>query len=412
MLNLNSLVPKTYNSGTHRLIAPEETIARVRPFMAEMGITRIANVTGLDWIGLPVVMVCRPNSRSLAVSQGKGLDLAAAKASGLMETIELYHAERITLPLKLGSYEDLQSTHHLVEVTHLPRTTSSRFHPLMPLLWIEGYDLLQDRSIWVPYETVSTNASLPQPTGSGCFIATSNGLASGNHLLEAISHGICEVVERDATTLWHLLSEEERQQTCIDLDTIDDSSCREVLEKYDHAGIFVTAWETTTDIGIPSFICMIRERTEDQSRLLYTSSGMGCHPARHIALLRALTEAAQSRLTLISGSRDDVFRNEYEAGLRNVEDLRRYCTVIEDKSQLRDFCKVRLWNVETFNEDVIWELENLRAAGIRQVIAVNLTKSKFSLPVVRIIIPGLEGPDKLPGYLPGHRAQVQMKRNI
>lgn len=60
-----------------------------------MGITRVADVTGLDRIGIPVVMVCRPNARSLAVSQGKGIDIEAATVSGLMESVELYHAEHI-----------------------------------------------------------------------------------------------------------------------------------------------------------------------------------------------------------------------------------------------------------------------------------------------------------------------------
>ena len=82
-------VPKAFRRGTHRAVAPAETVARVRPFLAAMGITRVANVTGLDHVGIPVVMVCRPNSWSLAVSQGEGLDLAAAEASGLMEAIEL-----------------------------------------------------------------------------------------------------------------------------------------------------------------------------------------------------------------------------------------------------------------------------------------------------------------------------------
>ncbi len=94
---------KTYRLGTHRTVDPAATLARVRPHLASMGITRIANVTGLDRTGVPVVMVCRPNARSLAVSQGKGLTLDAAKASGVMEAIELYHAERIELPLKLGA---------------------------------------------------------------------------------------------------------------------------------------------------------------------------------------------------------------------------------------------------------------------------------------------------------------------
>src|SRR5947207_13818095 len=107
---------KSYYRGTHRLVSPQHTIDKISGLLPVMGITRVANVTGLDHIGIPVVMVCRPNSRALAVAQGKGLTLAAAKASGVMESIEAYHAERITLPLKLASYEELCHTHRLVDV--------------------------------------------------------------------------------------------------------------------------------------------------------------------------------------------------------------------------------------------------------------------------------------------------------
>src|ERR687891_2259925 len=107
---------KAYRRGTHRTIAPATTLARVQPYLAALGITRIANVTGLDRIGVPVVMVCRPNSRSLAVSQGKGVTLDAAKASGLMEAIELYHAEHALLDLKLATYHELANTHVVVDV--------------------------------------------------------------------------------------------------------------------------------------------------------------------------------------------------------------------------------------------------------------------------------------------------------
>ncbi|MHC4093368.1 MAG: YcaO-like family protein, partial [Planctomycetota bacterium] len=68
--------------GTHRTVSPAETLARLTPLLPQMGITRVANITGLDFIGIPVVMVCRPNSRSIAVAQGKGLELVAAKVSG------------------------------------------------------------------------------------------------------------------------------------------------------------------------------------------------------------------------------------------------------------------------------------------------------------------------------------------
>jgi YcaO-like protein with predicted kinase domain len=399
---------KIFRDGTHRLLAPEETAARAGRFMPAMGITRIANVTGLDCIGIPVVMVCRPNSRSLAVSQGKGLDLALAKASGLMESIETYHAEHITLPLKLASYEELRYTHPVVDVGALPSITGSLFHPNLRILWIEGHDLLRDVSVWIPYELVHTNYTHPLPTGSGCFTLTTTGLASGNHVLEAMSHAICEVVERDATTLWHVMDKETQQGTRIDLDTVDEVSCRQILDKFERAKVAVAAWEITTDVGIPSFLSAIMDRKEDRLRLLYPSVGTGCHPARHIALLRALTEAAQSRLTYIAGSRDDAIRSRYERS-RDPDALQQYRAQILTAGPVRSFQDVPTWSAETFDEDIAWELDRLRSVGMKQVIVVNLTQPVFGLPVVRVVIPELEGSDHVPGYALGARAQTLLE---
>ena len=372
--------------------------------MPVMGITRIANVTGLDCIGVPVVMVCRPNSRSLAVSQGKGLDLDAAKASGLMESVELYHAERISLPLKLCSYEELRYTHRVADVTQLPRPRDSLFDPNLPLLWIEGHDLLQDEPVWLPYELVHTNFTLSRWSGAGSFFASSNGLASGNHLLEAISHGICEVVERDASTLWSLQSEEARVATRIDLDTVGDPACRAVLEKLERADVAAAAWDTTSDVGIPAFQCTISERADGRMHRIYPASGMGCHPAREVALLRALTEAVQSRVTAITGSRDDMYRSDYD-GFHDPDLFREQSALARDISPARPF-QGPSWDGETFDEDVAWELERLRAAGIERVIVVDLTRPEFRLPVVRVVIPGLESPSLHSSYQPGQRARL------
>ena len=114
---------KRYTVGTHRICPPNDTLARVQPLLADMGITRIANVTGLDRIGIPVVMVIRPNARSVAVSQGKGLTLAAAKASGVMEAAELWHAEHITKPLKLASFEEMRREHQIADPERLARVS-------------------------------------------------------------------------------------------------------------------------------------------------------------------------------------------------------------------------------------------------------------------------------------------------
>jgi len=398
---------KGFTGGTHRLIPPEETVARVSRFMPVMGITRIANVTGLDKIGIPVVMVCRPNSRSVSVSQGKGSDLAAAKASGLMESIESYHAERITLPLKHGSYEDLRYTHRLIDVERLPRRADSQFTSDRQLLWIEGRDLAGGQSLWVPYELVHLNYTVPMPTGHGCFIASSNGLASGNHALEAISHGICEVVERDATTLWHLLDETQQNRTRINLDSVEDPRCREALDRFAAANVWVAVWETTSDIGIPAFLCRALEATPPPRSTYRPSSGMGCHPSREVALLRALTEAAQSRLTFISGARDDMPRGEY-AEFLNPETYETWRALMHSEWPGKEFSQVPTWQANSFEDDLSWELERLRAVGIDQVVVLDLTKPEFGISVFRVVIPGLEGIDSSPKYRFGPRARAVM----
>ena len=391
--------------GTHRLIPPAETVARMRRLMPVMGITRIANVTGLDFIGIPVVMVCRPNARSLSVSQGKGLDLDAARASGLMESIELYHAERVTLPLKLATLNELRFSHAMVDVNALPRISISPFHANLKLLWIEGFDLLNQQPIWLPYEMVHSNYTLPLPTGSGCFVMSSNGLASGNHPMEALIHGLCEVIERDATTLWYLQEEKMQDRVKLDLDAVDDPACRGILDRYARAGISVAAWDITSDVGIPVYFAVIIDRDGGESslRMLYPTHGAGCHPIREVALLRALTEAAQSRLTFIAGSRDDGGRGKYRQA-RDHEVLARTRARIAGRGA-RLLSAAPSYPADTFEEDVVLLLGRLRAAGITQAAVVDLTRPEFEVPVVRVVVPGLESLHEAPGYVPGPRTE-------
>lgn len=399
---------KVYHRGTHRLLPPVETIARVRPLMREMGITRVANVTGLDRIGLPVMMVCRPNARSIAVSQGKGLDPDAAKASGLMEAAELYHAEHIDRPIKLESSEDLSRHHHVIDVATLPHLAESRFHRRRTLLWIEGRELVADLPIWLPFELVHANYTLPLPTGIGCFSASTNGLASGNHVLEAISHGICEVIERDATSLWHQLDKSRRDLTRVELATIEDDVCQDVLARLERAGLKVALWNTTTDIGVPAFYCVIDEPHGDAG---HAGVGAGCHPVREIAVLRALTEAVQVRMTYITGARDDLPATQFTRSGR-LDKRRAAHALTWDQTPVLDFRAILDHPAATFQDDVAWLLGRLRVAGIGEVVAVDLSKPEFGLAVVRIVVPGLESPHDDDGYLPGQRARAMREGRL
>ena len=243
---------KSCTRGTHRVVSPAETLERVAPVMSRAGITRVGVITGLNHIGIPVVTVYRPNARSLAVSQGKGLDLPAARASGIMEAIESWHAETVMLPLVLSSWTDLMDARQVIDVTRLPRLSVSTFHRHKPILWCEGRDIGSGAPAWVPFEMVHTNFSLPLPTGSGSFVMSSNGLASGNHVMEATLHGICEVVERDGNALWFASGDEARAARRLDLTSVDDPDCAAILERFETAGIAVAVWDTTTDVGLAS----------------------------------------------------------------------------------------------------------------------------------------------------------------
>lgn len=408
-LDRSSAPTKGYVTGTHRLVDPADTLRRVAPMLAHVGITRVANVTGLDYLGVPVTMVCRPNSRSVAVSQGKGVSLDSAKISGVMEGLELWHAEHVTLPLKLASSREMRRLGHRIVVDGLPAAVRSRYTETLSLLWVAGHDLIADATAWVPFECVSMNSTLPLPPGSGCFLSTSNGLASGNDQLEALSHALCEVVERDATTLWRLGGGPDRKDLLVDLTTVTDPSCRDVLDRCAAAGAYMLAWDITSDIGLPAFAALVTER-ETLRPTRATANGYGCHPDRGVALLRALTEAIQSRLTYIAGSRDDLFRREYEERLSLRESIAQLDALREHRPARRFECTPSV-ATDSFAGDVEQEIAGLRKAGISRVIAVDLTDADLGMPVIRVVVPGLEGPDSDPDYVPGHRARILDRRN-
>jgi len=394
---------KAYRLGTHRTVSPRATLARVEPHMREMGITRVANITGLDDIGIPVVMVCRPNSRSISVSQGKGVELAAAKASGVMEAVETFHAEHITLPLKLASFEALRVDHPMVDVSSLPFSLERRYRRDRALLWIEGRNLMNDAPLWLPHELVHTDYTLPQPTGSGCFSANTNGLASGNHILEAIAHGIYEVIERDAITLWRLQTGMLAGRS-LDLDSVEDPACRALLARFDGAGLQMRVWNVTSDVGVACFFCLIMGQREDDTEPEF---GSGCHPVREVALMRALTEAAQARTTYIAGSRDDFDAEIYSRAAR-AERTRACRELMAADVEADAFASVPSYESDTLWDDVAWTLDRLRAVGVEQVVVVDLTQKRFGIPVARIVIPGLEGVYKgaHSDYVPGARARA------
>ncbi len=400
--SLRQPLAKVHSGGGHRSIPPEETLARIRPLGPKLGITRLGNVTGLDRIGIPVAVAVRPRSRSVAVSQGKGLTLAHAMTSAFMEAAELFHGEQLWTRVRWDSERALRAWSRTPSIDSLSRTLR-RFDTRARIPWIEGFDLCDGLPCWIPAELVHTDYKSSAPSCGDYFLSSSNGLASGNHILEAISSGICEVVERDALALWERRTTLARARRKVDLATIDNPDCLALLDLYERSGTAVQVWDITTECGIPVFLCDIRPRVHDPSAMSRRSRGAGCHADRAVALAKALTEAAQVRLTHITGMRDDIFSDAYEDDLA----ARAGAAFLDARAarlQPRSFNVVPSFTSDDIAEDVRWLAHRLSASGFPSLLVVDLTRPEFDIPVVRVIIPGLEGYSAHPGYRPGARA--------
>jgi ribosomal protein S12 methylthiotransferase accessory factor len=404
---LDEDLPYVFRDGTRRVVPPADTLRRVGALAPVMGITRLADVTGLDCIGVPVVMACRPNARSLSVAQGKGPTLEAARASALMESVELFHAEHVIQPLLLGSVEEIRYRRTIVDVARLPRANDVALERDRPIMWIEGIEIGSRAPTWVPFESVHTayTAAVDVPA-TRSLAMSSSGLASGNHLLEAILHGVLEAVERDAMALLTLASDDARAARRVDPATIQDPGCVALLERFAAAGADVVIWDATTELGLPTFSAILFDRDASSPRALFAANGSGSHASRAIALSRALTEAAQSRLTWISGARDDLARTTFRIA-RDVDQLAAL-RALASASATRPFSAAPTFEGETVGDDLAHARRALADAGFAEIVVVDLARPELRVDVVRVIVPGLEGNVEDGSSRPSPRARARV----
>lgn len=399
-MDLSAHVEKKLLAGSQRICAASETLARILPLKHKFGITRLANITGLDKLGVPVVMAIRPNARSIAISQGKGMTLDHAKASALMEAIEIWHAEHIDLPVYYASMADLELQHKFVDLARLPDTPDPAPARTERQHWVVAHDIISGQDKLVPLEMVHADYTHPVSSEAGRYHASTNGLASGNHVLEAICHGICEVIERDALALWHARPHAAQHVTRIDLASIDDAGLHTTLRRFEQAGLVCAVWDVTCDTGVPTFLCLAFDPDAPDDHL---GLGSGTHPDPVIALHRTLNEAAQTRLNYISGAREDLFADEYSLDWRTAK-FTAFADMLAGPPGSRSFADVLGVTNGDLGADLAWLKGRLHHAGVAEIAVVDLTREAFAIPVVRVIIPGLEAPHDDAAYVAGTRA--------
>ncbi|MCQ8903229.1 MAG: YcaO-related McrA-glycine thioamidation protein [Methanothrix sp.] len=368
---------KRYKKDTHRALPPEETLEIVERKMPAAGITRVADITNLDRIGIPVFTSIRPTAEKGAISvyNGKGATPTEAKVSAIMEGIERYSAELRNSDLRIARFSELRDNALDPAELILPRGVD----PDAEIPWVMGYDLIGDEEILVPANAVFH----PLPSSyTRLFRTNTTGLASGNQLEEAIFHGLAEVVERDA---WSIAEHARRMGPLLRYN--GDGLAGELLEMFQRAEVQVYVRDITSDVDVPTFAAVSDDLKLKDPALL--TAGMGTHTDPEVALLRALTEVAQSRLTQIHGAREDTVSADFRRmmGYDRLKRLNRHWFEHEHEE---DFSSIKSYDTDDFLDDIRHMLDRLQAAGFERAIVVDLTAPEIMVPVVRVIVPGLE----------------------
>ena len=379
----------TYFKGTHRVIAPKKTVEINEDKLKTVGITRVADITDLDRIGMPVFTAIRPTAEDGAISiyGGKGISKDHAKASAMMEGFERYSAEKqesddtiFATPNEIGEKGEYIEPKSL----NLPQKFEKADLGDTRFEWNLAHDIITGNDYYVlsnavfhPYNHDSDVESL--------FKSNTNGLASGNVLEEAILHGIFEVIERDA---WSIFEMTHKNYSQINIDSIESELINEIIDKFESQGIKIKLMDFTADINIPTIAASADDTVTRDAGLL--TLGIGTHLDPEVAILRALTEVAQSRATQINGAREDTVRADFarEAGYERMKRINKYYFRQEDE-------QINLSDIEnksttSIDEDIDIVKEELIANDIKHVLYTDLTRPEVDVSVVRVIIPKME----------------------
>lgn len=376
-----------------RLLKPEDFLGIIQGILGVIGVTRVARITDLDRVGIPVYSTIRPSAARGAVSvySGKGINDVHARISAIMEGVERCLAEPPSISNDLkklkkkengnitGTYADVSRKFAVVDpkLLGLPKPVDSNI-----IEWMQGWDIVQEKEVMVPANSVY-HPYFPAMGTVQLFRSNTNGLAAGAAIEDAVLHGLFEVIERDALSIAQAKKKPGKQISLSE----KDGMAYEFFNKLENAGIAVKLWLLDSDIAVPTVAAALDDTVLRDPALLVM--GAGAHLDPKIAVLRALTEAAQSRVIQIQGAREDTTREKMvrAIGYDKIRESNRFWFMAAKE-------KIRLSDIPDASgkrpvENIKKTLEFLKTAADR-VIVVDLSREEIPVPAVRVIVPGLE----------------------
>ena len=276
-------------------------LAAARRCAEASGVTRLAELTRLDGLDVPVFQAVRPWSRALSVHQGKGETPERARLGALMEAVESHAAERFAGARVSASAADLKSGAWAADARDFG-VRPGALEATATLEWTPARTLLGGREAWTPWWAVSLDLTVE---GDARLERSSNGLAAGLHLGRARRAALCELLERDAVAEWLAEPATVRAQRQLLVPEVEESWLQAFMRRARSQGVYLTVYGLRSLVGWPVAVAVL---DEPAARPLARASvfGSACRATGAEALQAAVLEAAQSRLTAISAVRDDI----------------------------------------------------------------------------------------------------------
>lgn len=347
---------------------------RLKPHLRSFEISRVGDITGLDRLGLPVVQVCRPQARSNAVTQGKGLTLEAAAVGAVLECIEMSAGEVL---LENDHWYGALSEPALA--VWRPLAPPGAAWPARDDIWRGGRDVATGRAVPVPHAIVCTDFSQGSAAGAAPILRTSVGLGAGAGLVAAVWHGLLEVIECDARLRFFARADgdDARQIRARAIVRVP------LLDRLEAQDLRVGVWDMTARPGPRAVMVRIMENPAGNPPLQLPAEGFACRPDLAAAVEAALLEAVQARLAVISGAREDMTRALYDFRVSRealAADWAAMDPVRGNEPRADETCPATPAELA----------RALDGSGHGPVIVVPLlSRPEIPLEVVRVLVPGL-----------------------
>ena len=355
------------------------------------GIAEVSDITHLDRLGVPTFVSVRPQARADVFTFGKGKDPIEAEVAAYMEAIEYFFAEPGVgnVGTRWGTPRDVTGAANGERAVDAILDYAPGLHKRAaldaPILLASARDIETADDLTVPAELIY----YPAPhVGQSLFGSSTDGLASGNSILEATYHSLAELIERD---VWCF--ELVRNRSMLVAPTSLPDEVRDIVERAERKGLRLIVRTVPNDYAVPFFAAFLFDPQRPCRR--FFNGGWGCDLDRSIALMRAVTEAVQSRLAFLHGGRKVPGTAVLPWPAGDTEDearlVARHILGVCNASRVTSYDDVPLISVPGALEQrlglLIVHLRRVVAAPICRCV---LTPPDAPLHVVRLVVPLLE----------------------